>query len=709
MPKKSVREMSELERKHYSLAARIFHAAERHFIILGFICFLIGLGMYLGALMQDSMKEEYDTAHEIADAAKEVADPALFAEKTIQIYRAQHGVESDDEYYASFSEIITDPEYQKMLEVLRAGRTEEMSDFFFAVPDAERGSLIFVADTDPRLGHAYPTGRTQKVPAFIQRFFFSRGDGAYPHMYYFIPRRGVTLISGAYIREGDPSAGFLFTVTRVTHVLGSIRNFALQYVVAIIAAIAVMGYLYTRHMKKTLVEPINRIAGAAEAYIEDRRQGVQGMAHFSGLNIRTGDEVENLGLVMADMESEINDYVENLTQVTAEKERISTELSLATRIQAGMLPNIFPAFPDREEFDIYAVMDPAREVGGDFYDFFLIDDDHLCLIMADVSGKGVPAALFMMASKIILENNAMMGKSPAKILTDTNNAICPSNHEEMFVTVWLGILELSTGRLTASNAGHEYPAVMHAGGRFELLKDRHGFVIGGIEGSPYHDYELQLEPGARVFLYTDGVAEAMREDKEMFGTERMLEVLNRDTAATPEQMLRRMREAVDDFAEGAEQFDDLTMLCVHYLGPMPGGEDTVKELTMEATVENIPKVTAFVDAELEALDCPVKAQMQIDVAIDELFSNIAYYAYHPDTGPATVRVEVEEDPMAVVITFIDHGTPYDPLTAETPDVTLPAEERPTGGLGIFLVRKTMDDVSYEYKDGRNILKIKKHI
>ena len=196
-----------------------------------------------------------------------------------------------------------------------------------------------------------------------------------------------------------------------------------------------------------------------------------------------------------------------MTRVTAEKERIGTELALATRIQADMLPNIFPAFPDRTDFDIYATMDPAKEVGGDFYDFFLIDDDHLCMVMADVSGKGVPAALFMMASKIILRNNAMMGKSPAKILGPTN-AICSNNQEEMFVTVWLGILEISTGKLTAANAGHEYPVMKRPDGRFELLKDKHGFVVGGMEGVKYKDYELQLEPGAKLFLYTDGVPEA---------------------------------------------------------------------------------------------------------------------------------------------------------------------------------------------------------
>ena len=233
-----------------------------------------------------------------------------------------------------------------------------------------------------------------------------------------------------------------------------------------------------------------------------------------------------------------------------------------------MLPSIFPPFPNRSEFDIYAVMKPAKEVGGDFYDFFLIDDDHLGLVMADVSGKGVPAALFMMASKIILQSCAMLGQSPAEILTKTNEAICSNNDEDMFVTAWVGVLELSTGRLVAANAGHEYPAVMNSEGRFELLKDKHGFVMGGFSGQIYHEYELQMQPGMKLFLYTDGVPEAngSENSSEMFGTDRMISTLNADADASPEQILNDVRSAVENFVGDAMQFDDLTMLCLEYKG-----------------------------------------------------------------------------------------------------------------------------------------------
>ena len=566
MPEKSVREMSELERKHYSLAARVFHAAALHSVILGLLCFAIGFGMYLNAVAQDSMKDAWEKARGSVEAMEAACDPAEYARRVMEIYRTRDPAETaGDAYYAAFDEVSADPEYQRMAEALRGCRTEDMSDFFFAVTDKEGGRVIFVADTDPRPGHSYPVGRQVKVPGIVQRIFLRHTEGDdFPRIYYFLPSRGVVCVSGAYVREGDPAAGFVFVMTRATDLMGGVRRFTLQYVVAILIAVVVMGYILTRHMKKTLVAPINEISDAAAAYTRDKRAGIRETEHFTGLRIRTGDEVENLSLIMADMERDLYGYEENLTKITAEKERIGTELALANRIQENMLPNIFPAFPDRDEFDIYASMDPAKAVGGDFYDFFLVDDDHLCMVMADVSGKGVPAALFMMASKIILANNAMTGKSPAQILTDTNAAVCSNNRADMFVTVWLGILEISTGVLTAANAGHEYPVLKKPGGAFELVRDRHGFVLGGMDGMKYKEYELTLEPGAKLFLYTDGVPEATDGEGNMFGTDRMLEALNEDPGASPSGILKNVRAAVDGFVKDAEQFDDLTMLCLEY-------------------------------------------------------------------------------------------------------------------------------------------------
>ena len=261
-----------------------------------------------------------------------------------------------------------------------------------------------------------------------------------------------------------------------------------------------------------------------------------------------------------------NDLTKKYEDQRVEASRIDTELTMATRIQADMLPNIFPAFPDRKDFDIYASMKPAKEVGGDFYDFFLIDEDRLGLVIADVSGKGVPAALFMMASKILIQNYAMMKKDPKAALEAANEQICLGNREEMFVTVWLGILDLKTGLLTAANAGHEYPILKNPGGKFEIYTDKHGFVIGGMSGIKYKPYEIQLEKGSMLFLYTDGVAEATDAALEQYGTGRLVDALNAKEAATPRETIENIYASVDAFVNDAPQFDDLTMMCIKYNG-----------------------------------------------------------------------------------------------------------------------------------------------
>ena len=282
--------------------------------------------------------------------------------------------------------------------------------------------------------------------------------------------------------------------------------------------------------------------------------------------VRLRNELGQLSEDVTDMAREIDDHMEKIKTITAEKERIGMELELASRIQYAMLPNVFPAFPERHEFDLYASMDPAKEVGGDFYDFFLLDDDHLAAVIADVSGKGIPAALFMMITKALIKNTAMTGLSPAKMLELVNKQIAANNPEQMFVTVWLGILEISTGRLTAANAGHEYPALKEPDGAFELLKDKHGLAVGAMDGMRYKEYELQLRPGSKLFVYTDGVPEATDAENRLFGTDRMLAALNSEPDADPEKLLRNVRGAVDGFVKEAEQFDDLTMLCLEYRG-----------------------------------------------------------------------------------------------------------------------------------------------
>lgn len=459
---------------------------------------------------------------------------------------------------------------------------------------------------------------------------------------------------------------------------------------AIILAAVVMLTLIARKM---VSQPIARLTESVQSFVSE--SGVMKPT----LELYTGDEMQTLSEAFGKMVRDIDRYTTNLALVVAEKERIGAELSVAKNIQASMLPSIFPAFPERKELDIYATMTPAKEVGGDFYDFFLVDDDRLAIVMADVSGKGVPAALFMVIAKTLLKNMAQTGRSPKDVLEKVNNQLCEGNEAEMFVTVWLGILEISTGKLTCANAGHEYPVIKRSEGDYELIKDKHGFVLAGMEGSRYKEYELHMEPGDRLFLYTDGVAEATSSNNELYGTERMLEVLNNNKNVSCEKLLYSIKEDIEAFVKEAPQFDDITMLSLEL--KLQNGQG-MKKYKLTPALEAMDQVTAFVEQELEAKDIPMKVIAQINIALDEIFSNIARYSGASD---ATVGVSVEAG--CVTLRFADNGRPYNPTEKPDPDITLPAEEREIGGLGIYMVKKSMDSVEYEYREGLNILTLTK--
>lgn len=366
------------------------------------------------------------------------------------------------------------------------------------------------------------------------------------------------------LRDSSGRTAAILCVQRQMENLVRVRNTYLNKVIGLLAVTAVLVIIVqSLYLHRVLLKPLKSITGEASRFAEENNAAGKKLQDI----VKNNDEIGQLAASIDCMEERIIDYVNDLTAITAEKEKISTELSIAARIQAHMLPTDFPAFPERGEFDIFASMDPAKEVGGDFYDFFLTDDDHLCMMIADVSGKGVPAALFMMASRILLANIAKMGKSPSEILTAANNAICSNDKDDMFVTVWLGILEISTGRLTAANAGHESPLLRQGGtGEYVIYKDKHGLVLGGMEGISYRQYEIMLSPGSGIFLYTDGVPEATDSKNELFGMERLVSALNVKPDASPEQLLHNVRGAVDGFVKDAEQFDDLTMLCLEYKG-----------------------------------------------------------------------------------------------------------------------------------------------
>lgn len=447
-----------------------------------------------------------------------------------------------------------------------------------------------------------------------------------------------------------------------------------------------------------------RMGGAFSSLLSEPIQELEvGVKTISGgnldykLNIHTGDEIENLAAAFNAMTASLQKYIQDLTNITAEKERIGAELGVATQIQASMLPCIFPPFPTRHEFDIYATMTPAKEVGGDFYDFFLVDEDHLVLVMADVSGKGVPAALFMMIAKTLLKSAAQNGLSPHAVLEKVNNQLCENNDAEMFVTVWLGILEISTGKMVCANAGHEYPAIKRKDSGFELLKDKHGFVLAGMENVRFKEYQVDLQPGDAIFVYTDGVAEATNASEELFGTDRMLDALNKVDGRNCETLLKDVHEEINAFVGSAPQFDDITMLCLEITPQEP--QHIFKA---QPTEESVADAIAFIEQTLENAEIPPKAAMKINIAVDEIYSNIVNYS---GASEASIQCTIENSQVTLV--FSDNGVQYDPLAKADPDISLSADEREIGGLGIFMVKKSMDEMTYAYENGKNILILKK--
>ena len=350
---------------------------------------------------------------------------------------------------------------------------------------------------------------------------------------------------------------FEYDWSSFAHILNVNLNYMIIWGAVCLILINIMLILFI-YLKA--VRPTVKVHNAVREYIETKNSEavVKKMSAVKAKN-----EFGRLADSISELAVEIDRYTEENLRLNSERERVEAELDLATKIQADMLPTSFPDIP---ELSLYASMDPAKEVGGDFYDFFFIDEEHLGLVIADVSGKGVPAALFMMMSKMLVKNYAMMGLPPSEVLNRANASICENNKNKMFVTVWFGVLDITTGHIRAANAGHEYPMIRKPGGQFEMIKDKHGFVLGAMKKKRYTEYEFDVEPGGTLFVYTDGAAEAANAGNELFGTGRMLETLNSDPDALPEMLLKNMTEAINRFVGDAPQFDDLTMLCIKYNG-----------------------------------------------------------------------------------------------------------------------------------------------
>jgi sigma-B regulation protein RsbU (phosphoserine phosphatase) len=499
------------------------------------------------------------------DALKAVCD------KVLEIYYSvpmDEVVLSDDwgsdefnAYIAKFESVYDMPEFKKVHEQLSQTQNlgiSTLSSVYTEIYDfgREANNALYLVDAAPE-EDACPPGVTEHVEdADWDSVKSGLGHDPYltnTEMYGWL----VTAASPVYDSSGKVAA-LVAVDLDMNEIKANEQSFITMLTLILVSMTAVICIITLVVISHMIVTPIKKLSVAAAGYVSNSEKN-----KFSTIRINNSDEIGGLSEAMKKMESDINDYVDNIAAITAEKERVTAELSVAAKMQADMLPT---EFPDRSDIKVFATMTPAREMGGDFYDFFMIDDDHIGLVMADVSGKGMPAAMFMIVSRTLIKIHTVVPGSPAEILLDVNNTLCEDNPAGLFVTAWLGVLTLSTGELIWANAGHEYPAIMHKGGDYVLIKSDNMPPLATIRNIDYVNETIQLQKGDRLFLYTDGVPEAKAPDGSRFGTDRMLEVLNSCKDLSPEELLKAVKRDTDVFSGENEPFDDITMMCIEWNG-----------------------------------------------------------------------------------------------------------------------------------------------
>ena len=453
-----------------------------------------------------------------------------------------------------------DDYYKEMSSYLRGIQNHSGVAYIYIVVPNEDRTMRYVYDSETFIGDSDP------ISASFDEIWKAYTEGVRPKSYLVRRSQKYGFLTSSCMPVKD-SSGNIVALLFVDTNMEVIRSTLYKYILNMVAIALLLLLLYIIFsyiaLKKNFIDPLLTIKNNVSSFAKNNAQTDETLE-----TIKTGDELEDLAEEISSMEKDIVNYIDDIKTITAEKERISAELDVAAKIQSDMLPREFPPFPDRREFDIYATMHPAKVVGGDFYDFFFLDSDHLVIVMADVSGKGIPAALFMVNAKTNIKNRTLNGGnlSPSEILFDVNNQLCEGNDAELFVTVWLGILELSTGKVVEANAGHEHPVIKRAGGDFELSKYKHSPAVATLPGLKFRENEFVLNPGDSLFVYTDGVTEATNSEDKLFKTAGLLATLNKEPDADAKRMCEIVTEGIDEFVGDAPQFDDITMLSFKYLG-----------------------------------------------------------------------------------------------------------------------------------------------
>jgi sigma-B regulation protein RsbU (phosphoserine phosphatase) len=450
---------------------------------------------------------------------------------------------------------------------------------------------------------------------------------------------------------------------------------------------------------------VNRMLGPLTKFAHSAREVAEGNFTAELPQIKSKDEMRELRDSFEFMQRELSEYITNLKETTTAKEKIESELRIAKEIQMGMIPHIFPPFPQIKQIDLFALLESAKEVGGDLYDFFLLDDKHLCFAIGDVSGKGIPASLFMAVTRTLLRSLAQKEKTTAMIVSEINTTLCFNNDSNMFVTFFLGILDTTTGELRYCNAGHNPPVLVKNDGLTTFFDITKGIPLGLYEDFAFTEQITSLKSGDTLFLYTDGLTEAENCKNELFSDQKLIETIQSAIAKSPADLVKYVLESVRNHVNGNEQSDDLTMLGILYKGDEVS---TDKEMSAESDINMLPAINEWVVRRLKQLGLPDGLENTVNLVIEEAFSNIVFYAYEPGQK-GKIDISLYLDGEMLVIELRDKGKPFDPTAAEDPDTTLPAEKREIGGLGIFLIKKMTDRVEYRREERVNVLIIKKKV
>lgn len=477
----------------------------------------------------------------------------------------------------------------------------------------------------------------------------------------------------------------------------------LNLVIVILSAIALaLLIIFISTIVGRMLRPLTKFAKSARVVAE---------GNFSAElpQITSKDEMRELRDSFEFMQRELTVYISNLRETTTAKEKIESELRIAKEIQMGMIPHIFPPFPQIKQIDLYAMLESAKEVGGDLYDFFLLDERNLCFAIGDVSGKGIPASLFMAVTRTLLRSLADRDKTTATILSEINSTLCLNNDSNMFVTFFIGILDTTTGDLRYCNAGHNPPVLIKSGAKAEYFEITKGIPLGLFDDFTFNEQFTKLNGGDQIFLYTDGLTEAENSSNELFSENRLIDSINISESRLPESLVKDVLRSVKLHVADNEQSDDLTMLSILYKRSDEDnskGKEAEKSITVQSDIAQLQRINNWTEERLSRLGLPEELGNTVNLVIEEAFSNIVFYAYEPgDSEKIDLSLDCEGNML--VIELRDRGRAFDPTAKEDPDTTIPAEEREIGGLGIFLIKKLTDSVEYARIDGVNVLTIRK--